>query len=92
MAVNYDGQKQNAKDSSPDPSPEYIALAAFDTDLNPMPKGIRCSAAGDVELMKYDGTKTIIPGVLAGEYLPCMFKQVVDAGTTAAVGTFTLFY
>lgn len=43
---------------------------------------LRCSGAGDLSVKDLEGNTVAIPGVVAGEYVPGPFLQVLNASTT----------
>ena len=88
----YDKDQQKLLDRTPNPAIDYEALPDFDTDLEPPAKGVRCATAGDVVLKRISGDNVTIPAVLAGEYLPFAFKQIVSTGTTETTKTNFIVY
>lgn len=52
-------------------------------DIDPRPRALYCSAAGDVALS--DGVTTLTYTMTAGEVLPFRARRVMATGTTATV-------
>lgn len=61
--------------------PEFVTIA-LDTDFIPPLRGIRCAAAGDVEVVSTAGETIVIASVLAGETIRGGIQMIVSANTT----------
>jgi hypothetical protein len=55
------------------------------TEYDPPIILLRCGGAGDLSVKDIEGNTVAITGIVAGEYVPGPFKQILNASTTTAM-------
>jgi len=63
----------------------WAVLSDFGTTLSPVPRAVRCNAAGTIEMTGADGTSSGSLNVVTGEVLAMRPRTIVDGGTSLAV-------
>jgi hypothetical protein len=71
---------------------KWAVLALFDTTLDPIPRAVRCNAAGTIEVLGADGVTSGALNVVTGEVLAMRPREIVDSGTTLTAANILLLY
>ena len=71
--------------NNPNPADRHAAITPSDsTVLNPIPRALKVTVAGNLAIADADGTAVTYP-VFAGDVIPFRATKVLSTGTTATV-------